>query len=425
MNARLAAWRGLIVLLVCSLVADIRAEATLPPTAKVLDPDIVFYLWPYPVVSPDGNWVAYISKGFVCVCNVHDPAPRKLSEVPNTWTHLLAQPEYAYAEGDAGAFARKMDRDEYQKLVASVAHTVVGLQWTREGDGVVFAYQGYDADQKKWTCDIRHAGIDGTVTSLAKMDREIPYTGMGAAFYLAHDRKYLVVPGYARPLIWDLTTNKPRATPFLTLTPSASSGRWIGVEKDTRQFVITDENFEIIQRLDDILPPKRSYLELQWSPDERFVIWKNQIGFDYYSNWEGGWLDLQTGQRRALTGSYMAEKVIFTGHAGEFIRVGLDGKQGHMSGLMTTGAHLQIFPRGDEEPTELWGIRVDPTVRSQLEKRLPDVEHVYFSPDYEQVAVRAAAPKCATLWCHISLDGSQTQPVEDARRGQRQISISL
>ena len=33
--------------------------------ATVLDGDIYFYSWPYPTVSPDGQWVAYISQGYV------------------------------------------------------------------------------------------------------------------------------------------------------------------------------------------------------------------------------------------------------------------------------------------------------------------------------------------------------------------------
>src|ERR1700690_3877269 len=109
------------------------ADGQLPASAKILDPDILFYGSPYPVISPDGKWVAYISKGFVCVCNVDDPKPRRLSEVPKTWTHVLAQPEFVYAEGDINAVYRNMDRDQSQKWVASINHSVVGLQWVQEG----------------------------------------------------------------------------------------------------------------------------------------------------------------------------------------------------------------------------------------------------------------------------------------------------
>src|ERR1700759_880872 len=60
--------------------------ADLPKDATALDSDIYFYSWPYPSISPDGQWVAYISQGYVCVCNVNRPARRRIMEVPNSWT---------------------------------------------------------------------------------------------------------------------------------------------------------------------------------------------------------------------------------------------------------------------------------------------------------------------------------------------------
>jgi hypothetical protein len=62
------------------------AVPELPAAATILDPDIYLYGLPYPSISPDGNWVAYVSKGFVCVCNVKKPAPRQIREVPNSYT---------------------------------------------------------------------------------------------------------------------------------------------------------------------------------------------------------------------------------------------------------------------------------------------------------------------------------------------------
>ena len=50
-------------------------EQELPPAAKILDPDIIFYDRPQPTISTDGKWVAYISKGYVCICNSANPKP--------------------------------------------------------------------------------------------------------------------------------------------------------------------------------------------------------------------------------------------------------------------------------------------------------------------------------------------------------------
>ncbi|HZZ26800.1 MAG TPA: hypothetical protein VFE46_02235 [Pirellulales bacterium] len=384
----------IVGVLFCLCVATANAANDLPAWAKVLDPDILFYSWPYPVVSPDGKWVAYVSKGFVCICNIDDPKPRRLSEVPNTWTHVLAQPEYAYAEGDSSVIARKLDRDAYQKWVASVAHDVIGLQWTYNGDGVVFAYQGPNADGKTSDCEIRYGLLNGTVTSLRKINTRIPYTGKEPAFYISRDRKLLVEPNYIRPrpLIWNLTTNKPQATPFTVLTPSSNSDRWIGLEKDTREFVITDKNFEIVKRLGNLLPANRTAQELLWSPDERFVIWRYQVGFDYYSNWEGGWIDLEKNEQFHMTGSYMSEIVRFTGQEGEFVRVGDEGKQGRIEGLVGTGFHFQFFARGDSKPEDVWYVHFDPDDSSRAHRECPG-SPFYFSADYKLFVCGMSRPK--------------------------------
>jgi len=378
------ATRSMVAIIAISFVAFTALAADdLPPGANLLDPDLMLYSWPYPIISPDGQWVTYVSKGFVCVCNVNQPVPRRLSEVPNTWTHVLAQPQYAYADGDWSTVTRALSREDYQKWVASVAHVVLGLQWTRESDAVVFAYQGYDPEAKQDVCEIRYAALDGAVTSLAKVPHTIGHSNFPADFHLTKDRKFLVIPGSPRPLIWDLATNKPRATPFLILTPSPASDRWLGVEKDTRQFVITDGNFEIVKRLDHEGPATT----LLWSSDEGYIIWRNQIGIDYYSNWQGGWLDLKTGRRRELTGSYMDEVVTFTGRQGEFIRAGAEGKQGGASGLMPTAAYFQIVPTDTGEPKKLWDIQINPNDRSEQSRRIPDTRHIRFSPDFELFVV--------------------------------------
>jgi hypothetical protein len=169
------------------------------------------------------------------------------------------------------------------------------------------------------------------------------------------------------------------------LAPSTTSGRWIGIEKDTRQLVTADEDFEITQRYEEFLPTRSQLAELIWSPDERYVIVRNQVGFDHYSNWEGYRLDLKTKQRRILTGSYWDETIEFTGRGGEFIREASEGIQGMVSGLIQTASYLQIVPDGDGYPRQLWGVRSLPGAKPGEEVRLRSFHHdvVRWSPDFQ------------------------------------------
>jgi len=348
---------GVILACITQLAsADI---ANLPSDARVLDPDVIFHGWPYPTISPDGQWVAYISKGFVCVCNIQEPRPRQLFEVPGTWTHVLALPDNAHAGGDSGALARGLSRDNYNKLLAQITHTVFGLQWTVEQDGLAFGVQTFDRGAEKVISDFWHVSLGGAVTSVAHVEEPFNSDRTGNRFFLARGRNYVVIPGFRRPLIWNLTTNKPRATCFLHLTPSPSSGRWIGIEKDTRQLVITDENFQIVKRFNETRAARSFGFELDWSPDEHFIIWRNQIGFDHFSNWEGFWMNLDTGEKRKLEGRFMNERFGFTGRGGEFWRCGVTGAKTNWYDAVV-GAHLTIIPEGEEPPHDVWRIVVDP-----------------------------------------------------------------
>src|SRR5262245_24703594 len=85
MNSLIGGWAAVLLAIVLSLPSVVQA-AELPTGATVLDGDIYFYSWPYPSISPDGQWVAYVSQGYVCVCNVNAPARRRIVEVPNSWT---------------------------------------------------------------------------------------------------------------------------------------------------------------------------------------------------------------------------------------------------------------------------------------------------------------------------------------------------
>jgi hypothetical protein len=362
----------------------------LPVGAKILDPDIMLYIWPYPTISPDGRRVAYISKGYVCLCNVDDPAPRRLSAVPNTWTDLLARPENADADGNFNALFHGDSREEIQAVTAKVSATAYGIYWTNDSQGFVYSLLSWDAAQQaakfpmppKTKTESFFANVQGEVTKLASVDSSTPTRGINAGI-LTRDHKFLVNTEGDRPLIWDVAANKPHATPFLCMTPSSTSGRWICVEKDTRQLVIVDEQFNVVKRFSETLPKYSFAYNLVWSPDERYVIWRNVIGFDWYSNWEGCRLELTTGDRLKLTGPFSDELTMFTGNRGEIIRAGRDGKQGARSGLMTTGAHVQLIPDREGTPVDLWTTQ---QLVGQLDLRIPanpPGSRVQFSPDFQ------------------------------------------
>ena len=87
---------------------------------------------------------------------------------------------------------------------------------------------------------------------------------------------------------------------------------------------------------------------------------RNQIGFDWYSNWEGFWLDLQTGEKRELEGRFMDEQVAFTGRGGEFFRCGPDGVRNKgLSGDRITGrVFLQSFHKAKARLKMSGGLRL-------------------------------------------------------------------
>jgi hypothetical protein len=145
------------------------------------------------------------------------------------------------------------------------------------------------------------------------------------------------------------------------MTPSTTSDRWVAVEKDTRELVILDGEFSIIRRIDEIIQPNEFGYKMYWSPDERYVICQTQVGFDYFSNWEGFRLDLQTMERRAMSGSFMNEVIAFTGDGGEFVRVGSAGDLHAGQGIHPTTSYFKVVPNGGRAPRDLWRIRANPT----------------------------------------------------------------
>lgn len=395
MNSLSGVRTGVVLALILSMPPLLLA-ADLPKDATVLDGDIYFYSWPYPSISPDGQWVAYISQGYVFVCNVNEPARRRIMEVPDSWTwpNFVAGNGDSKSKGTFQSLSHGREREEYQNVLAQVTKTIHGLIWKYDSKGFVFGIQ----DQAAAASDGYFTTVDGKITKIVHVDATTK-TRTAIVGTLSRDGRFLVSPGSMqhqgiyRPIIWNIAENKPRATCFLYLLPSTTSDRWLGVEKDTQQLVIADKNFEVVQRFNETRSEKTYGFELKWSPDERFVIWRNQIGFDYYSNWEGFWMDLKTGEKKELVGHLMAEQIFFTGRGGEFVRCGQDGERSKLiSGSQVTGAHLTIDPGGKGQPKDIWRVTVDPPDRSPaLITHLAGIDPLRTSTDTNLFAI--ALPK--------------------------------
>jgi WD40-like Beta Propeller Repeat len=357
-------WIVASTVLCVGLVAG-AAERPLPQGARVLDSDALLYGRPNPTVSPDGKWIAYVSQGYICVCNIEKPAPRRIMEVPNsfTWLGFKAPAGRSPATGSFPSLARGLENDQYRELYSQVTNTIEGLNWTRSSDGFVFGTMSFDEKTRSTFGSGYFATVEGKISPISRIEPNSATRGLIVGDF-THDRSCLVGKSMISvdtrrwgPLIWDIERNRPRATPYLYLVPSSSSGRWIGIEKDTRQLVILDEQLQVARRFDERLPDQSYGFELDWSPDERFVIWRNQIGFDHYSNWEGFRLNLTTQAKRSLQGRFMDEQTVFTGTGGEFVRCGQDGERmKRWIGDVVTGAHLTIVPEGFGPGHDVWRI---------------------------------------------------------------------
>src|SRR6185312_14146365 len=110
-------------------------------------------------------------------------------------------------------------------------------------------------------------------------------------FFVTRDKQFVIVSDGYSPLIVDATTNKPRVTPFDVLVPSTTSGRFLGIEIDTRQLVLADEDFRVTQRYEATFT-RQCFCDLTWSPDERYAICREFAEFP-----PEPWLEPWTGFR--------------------------------------------------------------------------------------------------------------------------------
>jgi hypothetical protein len=341
------------------LAASVIANADeLPKGATLLDPDIVWDLEPEPdpssgtrdptfAISPDDKSIAYISKGGVWKCDVTTGLAQKLADLPNTITAMLATPDNRAAWIEMKKAQPWADRHIQVSKLPRAAVGVHSLAWTSNQDGVVFTLSE-GTSERPWTVRYRvmHASSEGVVTPIAKFQRDgYDEPHHLTCFAVTRDKRHVISTNGYTPLIWDTATNKPRATPFDVLIPSATSDRLLGIEIDTRQLVIADANFKVAKRFDATFTPKR-FCDLVWSRDERFAICRERLEHPS-DEWVGFRIDLRNGTTRELSGSHMLERCVFTGAEGELVRI--PPRYGRVTGMKS----ISLVPDGDEPQQEL------------------------------------------------------------------------
>lgn len=338
-----------------ALVAVARGE--LPKDAVVLDSDLVWD--PISVesaaVSPDGQLIAYVSKGSIWLCKVTAGPPTKLADLPDTITAFLSRPEHQLAREK---FANVTPDSNYRPIPEFRSQIVqlFSLAWTPSQDGVVYTLPQKQAEKtRQGAYRVMHTTLAGVSTEIALVKASLTVTPDSyTSFRVTPDRKHVVISCYGIPLIWDIASNEPQATCYDYMLPSSSSGRFLAVEIDTRQLVVVDENLKVSKRIDVVFDQDRR-CDLFWSPDERFAIGRRfRGGMEPISdNCTAFRIDLETGDRRELKKSVRRDRFLFTGNGGEVVRLGMAGLPPLGYGDGTYGAYLEITPEGNGPEREI------------------------------------------------------------------------
>jgi hypothetical protein len=144
-------------------------------------------------------------------------------------------------------------------------------------------------------------------------------------------------------------------TPFDYLVPSSNSDRYLGIEIDTRQLVLIDENFKVAKRYDVTFDQDRE-CDLIWSADERFAICRTfRSSLEQQTNRCSVFrIDLKTGRRRILKPGLKDDRYFFSGHGGEVVRLGTLGDQSETYGNGNYGSNIEIVPDGDASEKEIY-----------------------------------------------------------------------
>ena len=331
----------------------------LPPSATLLDGE--FFCWekwkePTIAVSPDGKTIAYVNKGAIWQCQVDGSGSSKLAELKGTIDEFLAKAEFGDARGQEWKVRRSLGNAAFNQSTVDMSK-VDSMQWRRSGKAVVYALADHaQSGIHAARYQIMEASKTDEVHSIVTIDRDVgdePHAL--TAFHVRADNKFVVSTG-PFPLIWDVEANKPVATPFDYLLPSSTSDRYLGIEIDTRQLVLVDENFKITKRFDVTFEQQRA-CDLIWSADERFAICRAfRSGLEPISDKCSVFrIDLKTGKRRDLKPGFGRDRFIFSGKDGEVLRVGVVGvhEEPHY-GDGTYGSYFEIVPDGDGKEQEIY-----------------------------------------------------------------------
>jgi hypothetical protein len=343
-------YRVCLVITIAFTAVALTSAGDLPAGATLLDPDLI---WEKPkaltvAVSPNGRSIAYISQGAIWMCSIAGGPPSKLADLPNTVTAMLATPELRSFRGDPSQVYRTLG-PERSRLANIGFAKVKGLRWTPESDGVFWMLSKMSATKERTSVYQHNARFsDGTVSTIATIESPPQEPKWFEGFHVVHDRNFVVVWDYP-PLIWNAVVNKPQVTPFDYLLPSSSSGRFLGVEIDTRQLVLVDEHFNVAKRFEVTVEPERNF-DLIWSPDERFALCRIHPLEALGERWSGFEFDLKTGEKRTVVG-LRRDHLQFVGHDGDVVRIGTRADYAYADSR--TGSYIRVQSFGDPNQSDL------------------------------------------------------------------------
>jgi hypothetical protein len=338
--------RGLFTtaaLLAAASCATSARAADLPAGATVLDDDIIWDIAnPHAfALSRDGQQIAYISHGALWLSNTDAGPPKKLADLPNTITEILARPGNEEQRDRSAASPHSLGAQHFIGPRYLDKHYVISLAWTPDQHGLTYTVRKRIRENTPVAAyHVMHASLTGEVTEIAVIEREfgVPdeYT---TSFHVTKDRKFVIASAYA-PLIWDVAANRPRVTPYDVLIPSSTSGRYLGIEIDTRQLVVVDEQFQIAERFEQTFPAERT-VDIIWSADERFAVARTRESYERNTS-SAILIDLETARAASLGSCNYRDRFLFTGRESELLhlRIAAASVWGYTDGELGTAIRV-------------------------------------------------------------------------------------